>query len=93
MFDRFHVNLTDNVLAYRGAKADGPPQTIGSLHNQWIQCRYHCRYSIFESDRYYWLYEAVTLNAIYLDQFNANVFLNSEPALVYKEFNALDTLP
>jgi len=92
LFDRFQVNLIDNVIAYRGAKTDKPPQTIGSLHHQWIQCHYHCRYSIFESDRYYWLYEAVTLNAICLDQLNASVFLNSEPALVYNDFNALDTL-
>jgi hypothetical protein len=92
LFDRFQVNLTDNVIAYRGAKADKPPQAIGSLYNQWIQCHYHCRYSIFESDRYYWLYEAVTLNAICLDQLNENVFLNTEPAIVYTDFNTLDTL-
>jgi len=92
LFDRFQVNAADNVLAYRGAKADAPPHAIGSLHNQWIQCRYNGRYSIFESDRYYWLYEEATLNAIYLDQLNESVFLNTGPALVYKDFNALDAI-
>jgi hypothetical protein len=62
------------------------------VDNQWIQCKYNCRYSIFESDRYYWLYEEVTLNAVCLKQLNENVFLNTEPAIIYEDFNALDTI-
>jgi len=65
---------------------------MGSLDNQWIQYKYNCRYSIFESDRYYWLYEDVTVNAIYSSTFNENVFLSAEPAIVYTYFNDLDTI-
>jgi hypothetical protein len=61
LFDRFQVCLDDKVIAYLGAKSGEAPRAIGSLNNQWIQCKYNCRYSVFESDRYYWLYEEVTL--------------------------------
>lgn len=90
LFDRFQVNLHDNIITYFGAKSGEAPRIIGSLNNQWIQCKYNFRYSIFESDRYYWLYEEVTLNAIYLKQLNENMFLNAEPVIVYEDFNTLD---
>ena len=38
---------------------------IGSINNQWLQSHYQCRYSVYESDLFYWLYEDVTLNALY----------------------------
>ena len=65
---------------------------MGSLDNQWIQCKYNGRQSIFESDRYYWLYEEVTVNAICLSKLNEKVFLSAEPAIVYTDFNDLDTI-
>jgi hypothetical protein len=92
LLDRFQVRSDDNVIVYFDVKSGEPPRAIGSLYNQWIQCKYHCRYSVFESDRYYWLYEEVTLNAICSSQFNENVFLNTEPAIVYGDFNARDTI-
>ena len=91
-FDRFIVNLGNEVITYNGAKSVEAPRIIGSLDNQWIQCKYNCRYSIFKSDRYYWLYEEVTLNAICSDKFNENVFLNAEPVIIYKDFNVLDNM-
>ena len=90
LFDRFQISLDDKIMAYFNEKSDEIPQVIGSLNKQWIQCKYNCRYSIFESDYYYWLYEEVTLNAIYLNQLNENVFLTTEPAIVYEDFKALD---
>lgn len=89
-FDRFRVGKENNAIAYHDAKSGKPPQTIGSLDNQWIQCKYNCRYSILESDMYYWLYEEVTVNAICLSTFNENVFLNAEPQIVYQDLNELD---
>jgi len=65
---------------------DKAPNVIGSLNNQWVQCRYADRYSIFEGGFYYWLYEEVTLNAICIDEFNDNVFMDTEPALVFEDF-------
>jgi len=89
-FDRFRVCLDDKRIAYHDARSDNPPRIIGSLKNQWIQCKYNCRYSILESDMYYWLYEEVTVNAICLNEFNDKVFLNSEPHIIYQDINELD---
>ena len=91
-FDRFQIGSKDKVLAYHDAKSGETPHIIGSLDNQWIQCNYNCRYSIFESDRYYWLYEEVTVNAICLSKLNEQVFLSAEPAIVYTDFNDLDNV-
>lgn len=84
-FDRFQISLNDQSLAYCNSKADSSPIVIGSLANQWIQCRYSHRYSVFESDRYYWLYEDVILNAIWSHQFTETVFLNTDPVIVYAD--------
>ena len=91
-FDRFQVCLDDKVIAYYDAKSGETPRIIGSLNNQWIQCKYNCRYSIFESEMYYWLYEEVTVNAICLSKLNEKVFLSAEPAIVHTDFNDLDNV-
>ena len=91
-FDRFIVNLGNKVIAYNGAKSVEAPRIIGSLDNQWIQCKYNGRQSVFESDRYYWLYEEVIVNAICLSKLNEKVFLSAEPAIKYTDFNDLDTI-
>ncbi len=92
LFDRFEIDLDNKIMTYLGAKPAEIRQVIGSVDNQWIQCKYNCRYSIFEADQYYWLYEEVTLNAVCLKPVNENVFLNTEPAIIYEDFNVLDTM-
>ncbi len=89
IFDRFQIN-SDNMISYLGAQSAQAPICIGSLDKQWIQCKYNGRYSIFESELFYWLYEEVTVNAICIDEFNENVFLKSEPAIIYDDFIELD---
>jgi hypothetical protein len=79
-------------MAYVDSKSGETPWIIGSLDNQWIQCKYNGRQSIFESDRYYWLSEEVTLNAICLSKLNDKVFLSAEPAIKYTDFKDLDTI-
>jgi hypothetical protein len=92
LFDRFQICLNSNTLTYSGAKVNEPTQEIGNLNNKWLQCIYNWRYSIFESDRYYWLYEEVTLNAIRLNQLDKLIFLNTQPAIIFKDINDLDTI-
>lgn len=90
-FDRFLLSLDDRIVEYFGVtEPDKAPKVIGSLNNQWIQCKYNCKYSVFENDLYYWLYEEVTLNAICISEFNEQVFINSELALVFEDFNDLE---
>jgi len=86
-FDRFQLSLADKVIEYVGqTQSDTASRVIGSLNNQWVQCKHTDRYSVFESDFYYWLYEEVTLNAICISEFNENVFMDTEPALVFDDF-------
>jgi len=81
--DRFQIDLNNNVLEYSDStEFDKETITIGPLENNWIQCKYNWRYSIFENEMYYWLYEEITLNTISLKSFNENVFLNSEAVTV-----------
>ena len=85
IFDRFEVCLDSMTLDYMGeAKTSGSATTLGSLENNWIQCKYDWRYRVEEGGFIYWLYEEVTLNAISLNSFDENVFLNTEPSQVYK---------
>lgn len=41
-------------------------------------------------DYYYWLYEAVTLNAIHLNQLDEHIFLTTQPTIIYEDINDLD---
>ncbi len=85
-FDRFHICLNSKVLEYIDKSEPGKAaRAMGSLDNKWIQCKYGWRYSVYEGGFYYWLYEEVTLNAISISRLNENVFLNSEPAIVYDD--------
>ena len=36
--------LDHETMIYDGAKSGSTPPIIGSLNNQWIQCKYNCRY-------------------------------------------------
>lgn len=84
--DRFQIELNKNLLEYSDTSETGEETTtIGTLENNWIQCRYNWRYSIFENGMFYWLYEDITLNAIRITSLNANVFLSGEPAIVYED--------
>ena len=83
-FDRFQVGLNSKVLEYTGKPdSDKDPGPIGSLDNNWVQCKYDWRYGVYEGGFYYWLYEEVVLNAISISTLNENVFLNSDPAIVF----------
>jgi len=83
-FDRFQVCLNSMELEYIGkSEPNNDRRVIGSLDNQWIQCKYNWRYSVYEGGFYYWLYEEVTLNLISVSTLNENVFLNSEPTIIF----------
>ncbi|NQY26360.1 MAG: hypothetical protein HRT92_04200 [Piscirickettsiaceae bacterium] len=79
-FDQFQIGLSNKILEYIGsADSDIAPRTIGSLDNRWVQCQYDWRYSVYHGGFYYWLYEQVTVNAIYLNTLNENSFMNGAP--------------
>jgi len=75
-FDRYLINLDTYQLAYHDPNTDQSAQILGYINNQHLQSHYQCRYSVYESDLFYWLYEDVTLNAYYSkDGFDEQVFL------------------
>jgi hypothetical protein len=79
--DRFQVNLNKKELVYRNSLSDpdSEARAVGSLDERWIQCKYDWRYSVYEGGLYYWLYEEVTLNAIAINAFDENIFLDAKP--------------
>jgi hypothetical protein len=83
-FDRFQVCLDSKMLEYMGEPESGDDhKIIGSLDNQWIQCQYDWRYSVYEGGFYYWLYEEVSLNLISVSTLDENVFLNADSAIFF----------
>ena len=83
-FDRYLINLETQQLAYHDPNVDQPAQILGSINNQWLQSHYQCRYSVYESDLFYWLYEDVTLNALYsTNDLDEQVFLTTKPDVIH----------
>ncbi|MFT7414829.1 MAG: hypothetical protein ACI9FO_001490 [Methylophagaceae bacterium] len=82
-FDRYRVNISNKILQYIGqADSEAEPRTIGSLDNTWLQCKYDWRYGVDEGGFYYWLYEEITLNAIYVNDLKEDIFMKSKPVHV-----------
>lgn len=83
-FDRFQVCLNNMTLDYIGEeKTSNSTISLGSLEDNWIQCKYDWRYRVDEGGFIYWLYEEVTLNAISLNSLDENIFLSAEPSHIY----------
>lgn len=84
-FDRFEVSLKNRMLHYLAEpESDHGLNCVGSLDNRWIQCQYDWRYGVDEGGFYYWLYEQVTLNIMYVDRLNDNLFMNDDPEMVVR---------
>ena len=85
MFDRFQVvNCSHGfVLEYIVKGKDA--QRLGQLNQSWIQSRYNWRYSVLEAQQVYWMYEEVILNATYMETFDADYFLKTEPSVVFND--------
>jgi hypothetical protein len=80
-FDRFLLDMEKQTLEYNGlSKSEQLSGVVELLDNQWLQFKYMDRYSVFEGGFYYWLYEEVTLNAVFLREFNQQAFLTTAPA-------------
>lgn len=84
-FDRFQVSYNANRDVLEYFVKDKRPVAIGSFDQGWMQCRYNWRYGVEESDQFYWMYEELTLNAVYMDDFDADYFLTSEPDIIFRD--------
>jgi len=77
MIDRFCFCLDTRVLNIKQRQEDEPARLL--MNSGWVQCHYQWRYKVFEGGFYYWLYEAVTLNACFTQCVDEYVFLKTEP--------------
>lgn len=77
MIDRCCFSLQTQTLMIKQSSERQPVQL--SMADGWVQCHYQWRYKVFEGGFYYWLYEAVTLNACFTQRVEEDVFLEIEP--------------
>lgn len=91
--DRVQVDLNARTIDYLGAPNRRQAlRPIGKLEaGTWLQCRYDWRYSVYRNDLYYWLYEEVVLNIAWAGEFDATVFIETEPAIVFDDFTLTDS--
>lgn len=90
--DRLQVDLTGRDVTYLDApKSAQAPRFIGRLEKGiWLQCKYNWRYSVYRNDFYYWLYEDVILNVALVNEYEEAVFINTDPAIVFEDFDLVD---
>jgi hypothetical protein len=85
MFDRFQIVKDSKGFLLEYLVKGKSAQTLGLLNQGWIQSRYTWRYSVIEAKQLYWMYEDVTLNAVYMEEFDANCFLKAQPSIVFND--------
>jgi len=85
IIDRFRFDLNRKLLEYI-AQPDSmlPTEPVADLSDGWVQCRYQWRYKVYEGGFYYWLYEAITVNAGFVESVTEDMFTGSEPAVVFE---------
>jgi len=83
--ERFIISQREDqyILQYQAEQQE--PLTIGNLNEGWIQAQYQWRYAIETNDEIYWQYEDLTLNAVCVEEYDENYFLNTT---VHQEFCA-----
>ncbi len=80
LIDRFRFDLDAQTVEFKArlTSADMPTQ-LAKIDNGWRQFQYQCRYRVDDSRYIYWLYENITLNACFADNFDQDFFVKSEP--------------
>ena len=85
--DRFIISNTDQQFHLAYEDEEGEISPIADLNkdsnNNWVQAKYQWRYRIEKNNEIFWQYEEVTLNAVWLEQIKADVFLIKPPAVLF----------
>lgn len=77
LIDQCCFSLPAQTLTIKPSAEEAPVQL--AIADGWLQCHYHWRYKVFEGGFYYWLYEAVTLNAGFTQRVMKDIFLQTAP--------------
>jgi hypothetical protein len=83
ILDRFQIVNSPSGFVLEYFINGEPPKILGQLNEDWIQARYTWRYSVLESNQIYWMYEEVTLNAMCVEELDADYFIKTLPSLVF----------
>ena len=84
-FDRFEISADRDREVLWYVTKDKSPEMIASFDQGWIQCRYNWRYGVEESTQFYWLYEELILNAVIMEDIDADYFFKSEPQIIFED--------
>ncbi len=90
-WDRFRVRQsTERVMldyADPNSRDVNKIETLAIYKDSWVQCKYDWRYSVTENNFIYWLYEELTFNVAWIDEFASDIFLNSAPAFLLEDLH------
>lgn len=80
LIDRFRFDLKAKTVEFKPRlQADELPILLTTVKEDWIQCQYQWRYRVEEGGFIYWLYENVIINISFLNEMDANVFIDKPP--------------
>ena len=80
LIDRFRFDLETFAIEFKKQlKADIAPIKLATLGTNWQQFQYKWRYRVKTGGYFYWLYENVTMNVAFKDEFAETVFMASSP--------------
>jgi len=86
LIDRFRIELKTKTIEFKPhLQADEPPIMLTTIKDGWIQCQYQWRYRVDEGGFIYWLYENVIINVCFLNEIDANVFIDKPPQQSFEE--------
>ncbi|MDX1574188.1 MAG: hypothetical protein R3341_09180 [Methylophaga sp.] len=80
LIDRFRFDLYARTVEFKARLTNANmPKQLTKIDNGWRQFQYEWRYRVDDGGYIYWLYENITLNACFSDNFDQDIFVKSEP--------------
>ncbi len=80
LIDRFRFDLNAQTVEFKAKlTTDERPKKLAKLDDGWQQFHYQWRYRVEAGGYIYWLYENITLNAVFAKDLDQGYFVKSEP--------------
>ncbi|BCE01193.1 hypothetical protein [Marinicellulosiphila megalodicopiae] len=79
MLEQFLVKASDGIIELSYQHKNGQLELIGQLNDGWLQASFTWRKSVEQDNQIFWLYEKVTLNAAFVEEFECDYFLSHGP--------------
>lgn len=89
LIDRLRIDLKTKTVEFKSRlQVDELPILLTTINGGWIQCQYQWRYRVEEGGFIYWLYENVIINISFIDEIDANVFIDKPPQQLFENLLA-----